>query len=311
MTLKGIDVSLYQGNIDWEKVKKSGIDFAIIKASQGDTSGSHFKDPKFEYNIKAAYDAGINLGVYHYYKGNETETDYFLSVIKPHFDKISLYAALDVEDGNTLGNYTKEQLTEKVKTALSKIKTAGFTPCLYANTNWLNTKVNPSGFAVWEASWGSYKPQRAQLVMWQYSSSGTVDGITGSVDLNYGYFVPSGDVNSDGLVNTDDVIQLIRYNAGWSSAKIDPIASDLNADGKINTSDVLDLMKNIASGNSDNRIKVGDTVKVINPIDYDTGKEFTTWNKTYTVMEINNDRAVIGVNGVVTAAINVSNLTPV
>lgn len=200
--LKGIDVSTVQGVIDWKRVKRAGVDFALIKATQGRGEGAStkhlrvFTDSRFAANINAASEAGIACGVYHYFTATNTaevdeEADYFIRTIRPYRDKITLWAAVDVESEMYLDKIGKHPLTALVERFLRKIEAAGFRSMLYANPNFLFYRYEPGAFdgaPLWLAHWGASKPyEGTNPIVWQFGA-GKIDGIKGDVDHNYGYF---------------------------------------------------------------------------------------------------------------------------
>lgn len=251
---QGIDVSLWQGAIDWSKVANDGVSFVMLKASQGRTAdyNAPFIDPKFKEYIKGASAAGLNIGTYHYFcaRNNaeaEAEADYFIEVMKPYKDDIKLWAAIDVEDPTFLKNHNYNSLTECVKVFCEKVKAAGFKPMVYSSTYWLNAKFNAGNYPIWEANWScTDAPVRKNLVLWQYSAKGTVNGIAGNVDMNTMYISGvTGDTDGNGKVNLSDVTLLMKHIAGWG-VEIEIANADVNEDGKINLSDVTRLMQVIA-----------------------------------------------------------------
>lgn len=193
--MKGIDVSYYQGIIDWTAVRRSGVQFAMIKASQ-----SNFTDPQFQNNIQNASAAGIACGVYHYLDatsraGAIAEANYYIQTIAPYRDKIQLWAALDVEnvEHQQLG---KNALTEIAIAFCDTLKAAGFKPMIYANRNFLvncydyeRLKHYPLWYACWYNAEGENdNPQHGfDYQIWQHGIV-YVDGINGQVDGNFGYF---------------------------------------------------------------------------------------------------------------------------
>lgn len=244
--LKGIDVSTFQGTIEWRVAKLGGVDFAMIKATQGrgETPATEhlpvFTDSRFAYNIEHAHAAGIKCGVYHYFTARTTdevdrEAEYFLSVIRPHRGKIDLWAAVDVESEIHLEGLDRQTLTALVKRFMRKVKAAGFKPMLYANPNYLLYRYTKNAFAaedIWLAQWGASKPGY-DCKIFQYTQKGRVPGILTDVDLNYGYFdlpeaepqkyavgdsytIKAGDVYSNGkavparLVGTEYTISQVR-----------------------------------------------------------------------------------------------------
>ena len=194
---RGIDVSTYQGDINWAQVKADGIDFAFIKASQGrsvsNASLRNFEDSKFAQNIVNANRWGIRVGVYHYLTAwNVTEAmqeaEYFLSVIAPYRFFIDLWAAVDVEDSRSPKD--KTLMAQIVNTFCSRVEADGYRPMVYTNPDWLTNKLgNVSHWDLWLALWRNKAnvptvDKYPNLHVWQWGSE-TVDGISGKVDANY------------------------------------------------------------------------------------------------------------------------------
>ena len=154
---RGIDVSLFQGDVDWRKVRADGVEFAMIKASQGRTGDYNrpFTDPKFQQNRTGAGQAGLYWGTYHYLSAGSViearqEAEYYVNLVKPYYDEMKLWAAVDVEDDGTVGRLTKSQVTEIVKVFCDIVRAAGLRPMVYANTYWLNSKFDaPAGIPIW------------------------------------------------------------------------------------------------------------------------------------------------------------------
>lgn len=194
---RGIDVSTHQGVINWAAVKTDGVDFAMIKATQGrSVVGAYrdFTDSKFVANITGAHRWGIRCGVYHYLTAQTVpeairEAEYFLSVIEPYRSIISLYAAVDVEEDKYLPK-DKTLLTQIVYAFCSRVQAAGYDPIIYTNPNYLTYRLNDvSKYPLWLALWRNKDnvPTVAQypsLRIWQWGSE-AVDGINGKVDANF------------------------------------------------------------------------------------------------------------------------------
>jgi len=200
--MQGIDVSVDQGRIDWEKVRADGVDFAVVKATQGRGEGAltrllpRFTVSTFKQNVLGAAAAGLDVSVYHYFTGDTTEraiseADYFLDTLEPYHDKISGYAAVDVESKTYLSGLTPARLAAAVEAFVQRVYQRGFQPLIYTNPDFLVYKL-PASFQndhdIWLAHWGVSRPlQVPYLQMWQYGV-GYVDGIKGLVDLDVGYF---------------------------------------------------------------------------------------------------------------------------
>ena len=194
---RGIDVSTYQGDINWAQVKADGIDFAMIKATQGrsvsNASLRNFEDSKFAQNIVNANRWGIRIGVYHYLTAwNVTEAmreaEYFLSVIAPYRSIIDLWAAVDVEDSRSPKD--KTLMAQIVNTFCSRVEAEGYRPMVYTNPDWLTNKLgNVSHWDLWLALWRNKAnvptaDKYQNLRVWQWGTE-AVDGIAGKPDANY------------------------------------------------------------------------------------------------------------------------------
>ena len=189
MKEKLIDVSTWNGNIDWDKVYKSGIRYAMIRSSFG-VENPNQVDNKFVRNIENAIKAGIKCGIYHYsYARSATEAkkeaDFCLKTIKNY--KIDLPVAFDIEDSSQT-NLGKDTLTSIVIAFCDRIKSAGYRPMLYCNPNWLCNYLHKdkliNKYDIWLANWGVSAPSY-NCAIWQYSENGSVPGISGSVDMNW------------------------------------------------------------------------------------------------------------------------------
>lgn len=187
--IKGIDVSKYQGNIDWNKVKNSGIEFAMLRLCSSNNSGLYI-DPTFEQNYSGAKSAGISVGAYIYtYATTEEEQNKELEFALNGLSgkELDYPLALDVED-SSLTKIGKSPLTNLVKRGLDIIDQKGYIPMLYTYTNYSNNlDMNSlSNYDLWIADYRGYNGY-GKCDMWQYSSSGKVDGISGNVDMNISY----------------------------------------------------------------------------------------------------------------------------
>lgn len=197
--MKIIDVSVHQGVIDWAKVKNSGVDMVIIKATQGHSivqPTSAFTDSRFAYNIRGAIDNRIPVGVYHFYTGRTkedaiAEADYFCKVIAPYKDKI-VFAFCDAENYNNeyLLGLSREELTSRINQFCARVTSHGYRAGHYTNIDHINRFINIKAikYPVWVAKYSSVKPDVPNMLMWQYTSSGRVPGINTNVDMNEGFF---------------------------------------------------------------------------------------------------------------------------
>lgn len=189
MKEKLIDVSTWNGNIDWNKVYKSGIKYAMIRSSFG-VENPNQVDNKFVRNITNAQRAGVKCGIYHYSYAKSAaeakkEAEFCLKTIKGY--KIDLPVAFDIEDFSQT-HLGKDTLTSIVIAFCDRIKSAGYRPMLYCNPNWLCNYLHKdkliNKYDIWLANWGVSAPSY-NCAIWQYSENGGVPGISGSVDMNW------------------------------------------------------------------------------------------------------------------------------
>lgn len=191
----GIDVSKWNGDIDWNAVKNSGVSYVIIRCGyRGSSQGSLIVDPKFQSNIKGATDAGLKVGVYFFTQAVDRveaveEASMVLDMIKNY--RISYPVFLDVEaSGGRADSISKETRTEVCKAFCQTIQNGGYTAGIYANKTWLTEKIDTSqlsGYKIWLAQYSSTPTYTGRYDLWQYKSTGRVSGISGDVDLNLSY----------------------------------------------------------------------------------------------------------------------------
>ncbi len=191
----GIDVSKWNGKINWEAVKNSGVSYVIIRCGyRGSSQGKLIEDPKFTANIKGATAAGLKVGVYFFTQATDEieaveEASYVLEKIKNY--KISYPVFLDVEPSGGRGDkIDKATRTAVCKAFCETIQRAGYTAGIYANKTWLNEKMDVSqlsAYKIWLAQYAAAPTYTGRYDMWQYTSKGKVSGISGDVDLNVSY----------------------------------------------------------------------------------------------------------------------------
>lgn len=188
--IKGIDVSTFQGNIDFKKVKKSGIDFVIIRAGYGREVSQ--KDAKFEQNYKNAKAAGLKVGAYWYSYADSVEdakreAKVCAEVIKGKQFEYPIYFDLEEKSQFDMG---KEFCSNLVKAFCNALEKAGYWAGLYCSKYYLNNYVTDEvakRYAVWVAQYNDECTYKKPYGMWQYSSEGKVNGISGNVDMDYAY----------------------------------------------------------------------------------------------------------------------------
>lgn len=190
---KGIDVSRWNGIIDWQAVKKSGIDFAILRTTYGWSNREKFTDLQLKNNINGAKKSGINIGAYHCsYATNITEAiweaDFFIDRLK--WTKWEYPVFMDIEVREQL-NLSKQQLTKLALTFLNRVKRAGYYTGVYTQLGWLHKHLDErllKNHVLWVASWNSKSIDSKRYTIWQYArKENAVPGIPEKVDLNYSY----------------------------------------------------------------------------------------------------------------------------
>lgn len=196
----GIDVSYYQGKIDWKKVKKSGVDFAIIRLGyRGYLEGELALDKKYKYNIKHAKKNGIDVGVYFFTqaiteKEAIEEAKYCLKYVKGHDLEYPIVIDTEAINADNVRSQktklNKDELTKVCKAFCDTINDAGYESAIYASKSWFFNRLNLEkldGYNKWLAHYTKITDYKYDFDIWQYSSDGKVPGIKGRVDVNIGF----------------------------------------------------------------------------------------------------------------------------
>ena len=188
---QGIDVSFWQNEIDWEKVAADGIDYAIIRAGYG-RYASQF-DVRFAENAQKAHEAGVDIGVYWYSYADTPEAavqeaEACYEVIKDLRFEYPVY--FDIEDPS-IADKSPQELSAITEAFCSTLESKGYYVGITSYSNFLTYKLLPELFTrydVWVAHYGVMRPSfGSHYGMWQYSSSGSVEGISTKVDMDYAY----------------------------------------------------------------------------------------------------------------------------
>lgn len=194
---KGVDVSRYQGQIDWRKVKQSGQQYAIIRAISSNKQGPYI-DPFFQQNIQQAQAAGLRVGVYYYsYAVNQTQAIAELELLQQALQGLQLEypVFVDMED-SSIAKLGKQAATELARFALVVLDQKGWYSGLYTYTSFAINYLDMSQLQEWPlfiADYRGFVGYPGRYDMWQFTSTGRVDGISGNVDLSYCYtdFLPT------------------------------------------------------------------------------------------------------------------------
>lgn len=192
----GVDVSYYQGAVDWEKVKADGIDFALIRLGyRGYSEGKLNLDQRFEENFANAKAAGLEVGVYFFAQATtpeeaEEEADFVLSVLNGRaldYPVVYDWETIDHDESARTEGMTGEQIAACAAAFSDKIKEAGYQPMVYFNTSLGYLQLDLSQIKehpFWLAQYQPYPDFYYRFDLWQYTHEGQVDGIAGHVDLN-------------------------------------------------------------------------------------------------------------------------------
>lgn len=204
MNTFGIDVSLYQGGINFAKAKAEGVKFSIIKASE-----SNFRDPQFNNHYANAKLYGIDVGAYHFLRSNTVagavaEAKYFLSVVKGKKFEYPLFVDVETDSLRAAG---KAQLTEAVAAFCNTIENAGYWAGFYTNLDWYKNALDGAALAkkysFWLATWAAAMPNIPNVQMWQYGGetnfirSNQIAGMT--CDQNYAFIDFPKKIKAKGL----------------------------------------------------------------------------------------------------------------
>ena len=203
----GIDVSRYQGNVNWPQVAASGKQFAIVRLGSSNNSGLYV-DPYFLQNVNGAHAAGLRVGAYYYtYARSQSavidELTLFLNVLEGLQLEYPVFVDVEADSLAALG---RAQLTGLVRFAMDILYQRGWYAGWYSYTNFILNYLNAaelSQYPLWLADYRAQPGYTGSYAMWQYSSSGSVGGVTGACDVNNAYvdFLPtirSGNFNGYG-----------------------------------------------------------------------------------------------------------------
>ena len=338
--IKGIDVSRWQGDIDWAKVAADGVKFAMVRLGYGDNDGTGCGvDMCFHKNVEGALANGIAVGCYFYSYGTtvkkvEEEAAFVLKTLDPYKGRILYPIAYDLED-KTQAGLGGDTLTKMVIAFCSAIEKGGYYACLYSNPDWLTHRLNVEALArfdLWLALWAeapNYK--KRSFGMWQ-SGIGQVKGISGGVDMDTSF------------VDYEALIKERKLN-GYTGEKPAPTPAKPTTTEKVYIVKSGDTLSGIAEkygttyqalaeyNNIPNpniittgqkikipgtapkapAIKVGDVVRLRLGAKTYTGGGIAlfVYRRDHRVSELRGDRAVITYGGTVVAAVNVADLIKV
>ncbi len=193
----GIDVSKWNGDIDWDKVKNAGVEFAIVRAGyRGSVTGSLVEDPYFAANMRGAAASGMPVGVYFFTQAvNEVEAVEEASAVLRLVREYELDYPIFIDTEGAGGNGRADGLDVAARTQVCEafcrtIENAGYEAGVYGSRNWYNNRLETSkleNYCIWLAEYRSEPIYQGYYQIWQYTSKGSIDGISGNVDMNISY----------------------------------------------------------------------------------------------------------------------------
>lgn len=192
----GVDVSYYQKDVDWKRVREEGIEFAFIRLGfRGyGAEGTLNLDKNFEQNLHGAKTSGLDVGVYFFAQAiNEQEAIEEAEFVLQHLNgrKLEMPIVYDpetiMEDGARTNGISREQFTKNAIAFCERIKEAGYEPMIYCNMLWQAFQLDMSelrAYPIWYADYEPYPQTPYHFEIWQFTQKGSVDGIDGNVDIN-------------------------------------------------------------------------------------------------------------------------------
>lgn len=309
--LNGIDVSTYQGNINWEKAKTK-IDFAIIRCGYGSDITKQ-DDVQYARNVAECERLNIPYAVYLYSYANteakiDSEVAHVLRLIGGHKP---FCVFIDMEDGTTAG-LGKATLTTYAKRFCEAVKSRGYKVGVYANQNWFRNYLDVKalrecGYVIWCAKYANQQPIiDADFDIWQYTSSGSVDGINGRVDMNRMYN-DVRDVKAEVKKTIDELAKEV-WQGKWGNGeerkkRLTEAGYDYNAVQK-RVEETAPKKETVKQLSLESIVRVKSGAKT-----YSGGSLAPfVYKRNHEVKEIKGDRVVIAFGGVVVCAIHSNDL---
>lgn len=193
----GVDISKQTGSVNFNGLKAAGVDYVMIRlGGRGYSTGQITLDENFKTNIEGAIAAGLDIGVYFYSQAvNQDEAiqeaNFVVQNLEPYKGKVRYPVAFDMEfvsnDETRIDGLSREERTTVAQSFLEGVKAAGYVPMLYGDKEWLIKEIDLAklqDYDVWLAQETDMPDYPYQYAMWQYSTSGVLNGITGDANLN-------------------------------------------------------------------------------------------------------------------------------
>lgn len=301
MEKNGIDISHHQGNIDFDQLK-GNIDFAMVRTSYGFFN----EDKKYKRNIEELERIGVPYGLYHFsYATNEQqakqEAEGFLNIIKNYNPTYPV--VVDIESVDTRENTSNDTLINIANTFCSTVENAGYYVMIYANLNYLNTKLNNQvldKYDKWLAQWTTTPSYNKEYGIWQYSSKGNKPGINGYVDLDKAFKdypsiikknINDSDNTSQNIANEINYIVKKGDTLSAIAAKFDTTYQALAKYNNIENPNLIYENQNIKIPNTKDILPTTYVVKKGDTLIKIASKYNMSWNDLY-----NKNKTVIGGN---------------
>ena len=195
--IRGIDISAHNGDIDFEAVKRDGISFVLIKA----TEGTSFKDRKFQANYLAAKTAGLMVGAYHFFRFDAPGYMQALNIANSLNGRtIDLPVAIDIEEWTNPNSQATDLIQDRLDEMIDYLESHGYRVMLYSNKNGSARFIRGryEGYPLWLCSLGA-EPAEFDWTLWQATHHGAVKGVKGAVDVNAFNGTPEAWANFLGL----------------------------------------------------------------------------------------------------------------
>ena len=288
---KGIDVSKWNGDIDWKSVKDAGADYVIIRAG----FGSSTVDEKFYQNIKGARDAGLKIGIYWFSYATsvekaKAEAQKCIEVISEFKENITYpvffdyeYASRDYAEKQGV-TVTKELATEMANTFINTIKSAGYPTGLYTNKDFGNKYFSEdiiNSNNLWVAQYANKNTYGRAYDMWQYTEKGKIAGVSGDVDLNYTCLIPEGvNINNDDITDGNENNDNVNDDTTGGNENNDNVNDDTTGGNENN-----DNVNDDTTGENENNDNVNDDTTSGNENNDNVNDDTNTENNPSTVIE--------------------------
>lgn len=278
----GVDVSYWQGSINWNKSKRDGIDFAILRC--GYTALNKFalhQDSTFMTNYQNAKDAGVSVGIYYYACATtsseaQKEANYVISILKNNNINNQLPVVMDYEIDSGRANtvykslvnkkgkdYARKRFTNNAKKFLNTLKAAGYEAMFYSyrvmidpsfssNYRFNMSEINGSNqYRFWLAQYSTSNSYSGNMELWQFSSTGKVSGMKGNIDRNFWYYPLSGIETASGTTSIRGCkVKLSTTEYKYDGTVKEPAVKVVNGDTTLteNTDYSVSYMNNIKKG---------------------------------------------------------------